>query len=105
MPAANPPPARASATTMPMTICAGFMSVVPFLTGARGSLVAECLAGMQPRCAHRGVAPEADADRNGADDRDDHGAGGADEEGPACCRDERHGTGIQRRDPREQPDT
>src|SRR5881296_3510879 len=31
MPAANPPPARASAMTTPITICAGFMSVVPFL--------------------------------------------------------------------------
>src|SRR5437867_4163641 len=105
MPAANPPPARASAMTTPMTICAGFMSVVPFLTDGvakaapesrsrrRRSLVPECLDRVQARCAHRGVEPEDDADRNRDADRDDHGAGGDDAAQPARLRDELHDLG------------
>src|SRR5438876_12257759 len=70
MPAANPPPARASAATTPITICGAFNSK-PLCSLL---LVSQCLDRMEPGRAHRGVETEDDSDRDRNADRDDHRA-------------------------------
>src|SRR5437899_13111504 len=72
MPAANPPPAMASAATTPITMCVLFILFLlwsPLLVSQRFDRV-------EASGAHRRVEPEDDADHDGHTDRDDHGAAG-----------------------------
>src|SRR5437667_10791067 len=83
MPAANPPPAMASAATTPITMCVLFILFLlwsPLLVSQRFDRV-------EASGAHRRVEPEDDADHHGHTDRDDHGAAGDQKRQVRCLRD------------------
>src|SRR5437870_9935854 len=79
MPAANPPPAKASAATTPITMCVLFILFLPWSL----LFVSQCFDRVEASGAHRRVEPEDDADRDGHADRDDHRAA-RDEKRQAC---------------------